>query len=89
MTFPLLNKRYRYIRESDSNTYHVKFIRESFLEGYDFEYQLLNGPSPKQIVISALEDPWDKDGLEEIKHLFTLLDRPRIEDDPEYKELFI
>lgn len=77
----ILGKRYRY----DTGKKQHIFIFTSYdkdREAYNFDYRGENNPYWHQSY-------WYSGTLEIIKDLFILLDRLKIEDDPEYFGLFI
>lgn len=86
MTFPLLNKKYKFIKFGGP-TYIVMFTKYfPEIEFYDYIWSCEEFFAHTMIKASS---PWDKAGLELAKERFTLLGRLPIEDDPEYKEMFI
>lgn len=78
----ILGKRYKY----NKGTTSYIFIFTSYDENrsiYYFDFQRENSGGYWS------KGEWYSVALGVCEHLFTLLDRPKIEDDPEYKELFV
>lgn len=82
MTFPVLNKPYKLI---SSGYTHIIIFREDKGEYFTYDSELI---SPNKRVFGL--NKWEKYYLEVDVRKFTPLFRTApIEDDPEYKELFI